>query len=218
MPGRYSKLMKPLKSYPSLTVESLRALRGYSLTQLLRTPGKIPHVPGVYIWRYWPSFKSLEREDFLQVLANWQQRQPSFTETIRGSRIEASITRRPFGLHDNKTIFGIDTSSSKGQRFLQAIEESQDNRALLAELLDCIACLSPPLYVGKADNLRGRLQDHLDRKTHVLAAIDEQGLQFDDVYVSFIEDPVSTTNTSVTTALEEILQRLTNPPMTKRIG
>lgn len=199
-------------------MEQLRALRGCGLRQLMRNSDQLPESPGVYVWRYWPSFKSLDSDDILETLKSWCAKQPTFIETTGNSRIETQITRFPFGRGNSNTILGIDIGSAKGTRFLIALQESEQNRELLISILDSIVCLSQPIYVGKADNIKLRLEDHLARRSDLLNDIEQQKISFEDVYISFILDPVSTADNTITTTLEEILQRLTNPPLTKRIG
>jgi hypothetical protein len=198
----------------------LKELRGHRLANLMRAWSKIPEDPGVYIWRYWPSLKSLDTGDFATMLQDWQGRQPAFTEFLTASRLTAEITRSPFGVsHTANTMLGIDMGGAKGRRFLEAMETSPEQREVLFNLLETIISAMPPIYIGKADNLRSRLSDHfLGKGSTLLSMIDEKELSHDDVYVSYLIDPISTSDVSITTFLEEIAQRLTNPPLTKRYG
>ncbi|MDM0025735.1 GIY-YIG nuclease family protein [Variovorax saccharolyticus] len=210
--------MDTKRKFQGLKAEELKALRGYGLRQLIRTSDRIPESPGIYIWRYWPSFKSLASADLIESLKKWSAQQPAFVEVSRNFRVESQITRRPFGFDVADTLLGIDVNSNKGKRFLTALRENVENRELLINVLDCIVCFASPLYVGKADNLRSRLEEHIGRKSNLLSDIESQDISFEDIYVSFVIDPISAPDSSITTGLEEILQRLTNPPLTKRVG
>lgn len=212
---------KPTTEFPALSHEQLRQLRGYSLPSLMKAPGKIPTKPGVYVWRYWPSLKTLDKGDFATVLSTWTARQPAFTDFLNGPRTTAEIVRRPFGFNDSDSNpMGIDLNSAKGQRFMKAMTESPEARQTLFGLLECIISAIPPLYIGKADNLQARLDSHFQaRGSRVLEMINSQKIPHDEIYISYFIDSISTSpDSSITTVLEEIAQRLTNPPFTKRIG
>ncbi len=208
------------RTYAPLDFERLRGIRGYPLTSLMRAPTKIPTDAGVYIWRYWPSLRSLEEAKFVEMCTDWQQRQPRFKEEVRNSRVEITTVRTPFGRGESGTFLGIELGNPKVRALLTLFKGDSDTRQLVAYTMECLIAASPPLYIGKANCLRKRLEDHFKkRSSDVLDMIDEAGIARDDVYVSYFLDPAqSSDGESVATGLEEILQRLTNPPFTKRYG
>lgn len=128
--------------------------------------------------------------------------------------------RTPFGRGDPGTFFGLEVDNAKIERLLRLFKADADTRQLVAYTMECLIASSPPLYIGKAHCLRERLSDHFQRRSSdLLNMIDEAKIGFDDVYVSYFLDPVKPGEAeSVATALEEILQRITNPPFTKRYG
>lgn len=211
--------VKPTKEFLPLSVEQLRHLRGHRLVAMMRATDKIPETSGVYIWRYWPSLHGLKSEDFIAMLQTWESSQPQFSESLGNSRTVVSITRFPFGVLQSNTFLGMSLENEKVKNFLEALKGSEKTRELLAHTLECVISTAPPLYVGKADNLRKRLKDHFAGRSDVLGMIESANLCKDDVFISYIADPVSEiTESSITTMLEEVVQRLGNPPFTKRIG
>ena len=204
-----------------MSLDDLRKIRGYSLSTLMRGRQKIPESPGVYIWRYWPLFANLEQQAFLDAIAKWTATQPQFEEIINNSRLSVSIRRTPFGSAvDKNVLFGFKETNPKASALMNAIEESEDTRQVLAYTLESLLASAPPLYVGKADNLRLRLSNHFDgQSSSLLASIKDAGINVEDVFISFLTDPVSDVlPDQITTAIEEIVQRISNPPLTKRYG
>ncbi len=212
---------KPIKSYQSIALDDLRKLRGYPISKLMRGRQKIPDVPGIYIWRYWPALADIDRAAFLNTLNKWKHTQPQFEEHLGNSRVAVSVRRTPFGNSNDKTaVLGFSETNPKAVALTKAVEEDADTRQVLAYTLETLLASAPPLYVGKADNLRSRLSDHFDEQSStLLSSIKGARIELDDIYISFIADPISKTlPESITTAFEEIIQRITNPPLTKRYG
>jgi hypothetical protein len=210
----------PLRRYAAFTADDLRRLRGYALSTLMRGRRKIPELSGVYVWRYWPTLTSLDKESFLCLLERWTATQPQFYETLSNRRVSVSITRTPFGFASDDALLGLASSSGKMSALLSALDGSAEVRQALAYTLESLFSAAPPLYIGKANNLQSRLSDHFDeRSSTVLGSIRSAGIGFDDIYISFVEDSVSTSlPEQITTTLEELMQRVSNPPFTKRFG
>lgn len=214
-------MVKPLRTYQPIGLEDLRKIRGYPLSSLMRGRKKIPESPGLYIWRYWPSLADVDKTTFLKMWKRWRDTQPQFEEVLNSSRIAVTVRRTPFGVVSSQTdIFGFKEDSSKAKNLINAIESDAEVRQMLAYTLESLVSAIPPLYIGKADNLQSRLSDHFDEQSSTLMhSIRQSGIITEDVYISFIADPISSNvDESITTALEEIVQRMTNPPLTKRYG
>lgn len=206
------------KIYSALTIDDIRRVRGYSLSVLRRAPEKIPKEAGVYIWRYWPSLESLDKGSILDSIYEIQNNFPRSKESLKNSRVQISVERTPFGDLDEKNkFFGIKDSGKK-QGFLNILDGDDDVKQNFIHTMEVVLSASPPVYIGKAMNLRKRLVDHFDSKTEVLAQINKAGIPLSDIYISYYIDDISTTEDIVTAAIEEMLQRITNPPLTKRYG
>lgn len=214
-------MTRPPREFEPLDVEEIRRLRGYPLEHLMRAPGRIPSKSGVYIWRYWPTLRDLSEDGFNQMLAEWQKNQPQFEETVANNRIRVSVVRTPFGGgKPGQSILGFDASNEKAKGLLAQFTNNLGGRQILAYTLECIFSATPPLYIGKAEDLRARLTDHFERRSsHVLKDIDNSKIPYSDIYISYFLDPSeSSADQPITTALEEIIQRITNPPFTNRYG
>lgn len=214
-------MSKPERAYKAIDIDDLRKVRGHPLSHLMRGREKIPSVAGLYIWRYWPSLANVDKETFFKMWERWKNTQPQFEEEVNNSRIKVSVRRTPFGISNKQTdIFGFDRESTKAANLARAIDSDAGTRQMLAYTMESLVSAIPPLYIGKADNLRARLSDHFnEQSSSVIQSIRDSGISHDDIYISFIIDPVTqATGSAVTTALEEIIQRMTNPPLTKRFG
>lgn len=209
------------KEFSAISVEDMRKIRGYRYTVLSRAVKKIPALSGIYIWRYWPSLPSLDRKSMVDVLHDLQNNFPRSYECVNNSRINVTVEKTPFGnINDNRDLFGFSRSSNKEKTMLKILDRDDDTKLAFAHTLEILIALSPPLYIGKAANLQLRLEQHFDYKTNLLNDINKSGIQLKDVYISFIvdEDAKSEEDEDLSVCIEEILQRITNPPLTKRYG
>ena len=204
-----------LTPFTMLDSGRMAELRGTSLKVMLKAPERIPEACGIYIWRYWPTFDELPETGIRDALRAWQEAQPTIDEVIRSSRTEVTLSRRPLG-SPTHGLFGL--GPEKEQLLLDTLESSHVARDALLAMLQCVVALAPPLYVGKADNLRTRLRQHLDPRSGIRESLRESNIPERDVYVSMIAEGFQSTADGVNVIIEEIVQRLTNPPLTRRFG
>tara|TARA_R110002072_G_scaffold211501_5_gene369091 strand:- start:849 stop:1481 length:633 start_codon:yes stop_codon:yes gene_type:complete len=205
------------KEHSALNVDVVRKIRGHMYSVLRRSTNKIPAKSGIYVWRYWPTIPSLEADKLLDVVERLQQYYPSQIDFLMNSRVEITIERTPFGKPNEENFLGI-KNRKKIENIKQLLDKNEKVRQVFAHTLEMLVSSSPPIYVGKADNLRNRLCDHFDNKTELLGKIENADLPKDDIYISYILDELTEEDCEVTTSIEEILQRLTNPTYTKRYG
>ena len=201
----------------SLQINDVRAVRGHMFTILRRSRDKIPDKPGVYIWRYWPNMHSHSAEKILELIDKLQNNFPSQREILENSRVSVIVERTPFGKKDDGKFLGLN-NKAKIDSFKAIIEKSEESRLSLIHTLEVLVASSPPIYIGKANDLRGRLSEHFNYETDLLNNIDDAGIDLQDIYISYLIDDISSEADAVTTTIEEILQRLTNPAYTKRYG
>ncbi|MCF6203447.1 MAG: hypothetical protein L3J59_07220 [Methylococcaceae bacterium] len=205
------------KEYKPLDIEDVRSIRGHMFGRLRRSKNKIPDKAGVYIWRYWPNMNSHSADDILELINKLQNNFPSQEENLSNSRLTVTVERTPFGKKYGNKFLGID-NKNKVDSFKRIIKKNEEARLSLIHTLEVLVASSPPIYIGKANNLRKRLSEHFDSETNLLSNIYNAGISLDDIYISYIIDDISSDVDAVTTTIEEILQRLTNPPYTKRYG
>lgn len=211
------KMKKAIKEYSTLSIDDVRRIRGYSYSVLRRSIKKIPTCSGVYIWRYWPNIPSLDSNKLIGFIADLQKNFPQQMEQLKNSRIDVTVKRTPFGGDEDGRFLGI-TSEEKIKRLTNLLDKDESTRQAFAHTIEMLISSFPPIYIGKANNLRERLSDHFDNKTELLPRLVDGGIPVDDIYISFIRDNLSQEDEEVTTSIEEILQRLTNPAHTKRYG
>ncbi len=210
-------MIKPAKEYSSIKIDGIRSIRGHCLRKLMRGKNKIPDYAGIYVWRYWPDIPSLDSDNLKEFIKELQDKFPQHLENIKNSRVDISVKRTPFGSKNDGRLLGI-KSEDKINKILKTLDGDKENRQVFAHTLEILISSFPPIYIGKADNLQKRLTDHFEYRTDVLRNIEDADISIENVYISFIKDDLSNPNMEVSTGIEEILQRLTNPVFTKRYG
>ncbi|KUJ82964.1 hypothetical protein AWR36_010500 [Microbulbifer flavimaris] len=206
------------KEYSALKVEQLRLLRGHNYIALTRGFKKIPTCSGIYIWRYWPTVRGLEFDSLINLFKRIQCEFPQHVEKLKSTRIQATIVRTPFAGEDDERIFGKIRDHNKILTLLNTLEKSKENRIALATLIECLLGQAPPVYIGKANNLQKRLLQHFEGKTDFSGRLAKTSIPLEDIYISYIKDEISLSDESITTTMEEILQKITNPPLVSRYG
>jgi hypothetical protein len=129
--------------------------------------------------------------------------------------MNVTVCRTPFGDEDEKKILGI-KNEKKQKKILNLLDKDEDTKQAFAHTLELIISSCPPIYIGKANNIRSRLINHFENKTDLVNTIESAGIDKNHIYISYIEDYFN--DDDVTTVIEEIHQRLTNPAYTKRYG
>ncbi len=204
--------------FKALDLDYLSKLKGYKYRQLIRASDQIPSYSGIYIWRYWPELKSLKVDEFFKYIDELNENFPIYEETLENSRASIKVYKKAFGIQKSGKIFGISEDNKKIKALIEQVKADEDSRKKLADVIQCLIATAPPIYIGKADNIKKRLQDHFNKDTGFSKRLEHSSIPKGDIYISFIKDPNETINPSFTTGIEEILQRITNPPLTKRYG
>ena len=128
----------------------------------LSGPGgeRLPNEPAVYMWRrrpHPPPGTMERRASFL----SWLRKEISLPYCLVTNR---SIT--PYLHAERLTVGGHEITLSKSS----ALEELCDDRRFRFDLLKLVEFAldqGPALYVGKADNLRNRIAQHLRRENRL---------------------------------------------------
>lgn len=207
-----------MKKFKEITLDSLRDMRGHQYRNLVRGKDRLPTNPGVYIWRYWPSPNSLNKEGLIKFINELNASFPIYEEILKNNRATVTMQRTAFGERGGEGLLGINKANKKIQNLLNYMETDQVSREKLASILETMISTAPPLYIGKADNIKTRLIQHFNLETDFSVRLKESLIPIKDIYVSFLIDEVSEEDKIITTGIEEILQRITNPPLTKRYG
>ena len=207
-----------MKKFKEITLDSLRDMRGHQYRNLVRGKDRLPTNPGVYIWRYWPSPNSLNKEGLIKFINELNASFPIYEEILKNNRATFTMQRTAFGERGGEGLLGINKANKKIQNLLKYMETDQVSREKLASILETMISTAPPLYIGKADNIKTRLIQHFNLETDFSVRLKESLIPIKDIYVSFLIDEVSEEDKIITTGIEEILQRITNPPLTKRYG
>jgi hypothetical protein len=103
-------------------------------------------------------------------------------------------------------------------------------RDYLSRVLHYDFLFSSPLYIGKADSFRARLQEHLDGTSGLRAQLHEHGIQLSHTKLLLLTvptrdtsaEPPTDTNTDTSMQnnllMEDLISRLALPGFTRRIG
>jgi hypothetical protein len=177
---------------------------------------EIPTKSGVYYWVFWP-FKDYYIEDdnfdlFVETIKYFSSinlNLPEFAET--GYKFSVEIRER--GL--DSEILGL--SNNKSTVLISHLKESRINRESFLNYLKSII-FAKPFYIGKANNLRTRLQQHFEqRNSEILSHLKELDIKHTDVLIGY-EVIESNLEDNINTIFEEIAQRILKPGLTKRPG
>ena len=185
--------------FNSLDINLIRKVRGNQYKAIAANRSMLPEMSGVYIWRYWPSLSDTSYEGMMKAKQAYQENFPASIDI-------------------NTEFLGIPASSVKYSALLDSLRESAEARKALAHALEMIFLSAPPLYVGKAENISVRLGEHIDKKTGFSKRLEASGMNMKYVYISYFLDDVSCDGNSFSSTLEEILQRVSFPPLVKRFG
>lgn len=210
----------------------LRKLRGGPEAVLSRIP---KDTPGVYAWYrsiVLPDAEATSAEVFSKAVVD-AATAPHCAE--RGARLPPAheILLRPFQI-----------VSARKQRALTAYCRSPAFRRMLAQLMETAILFQQPLYVGKAQNLIERIEQHLAPRSKLRSRLDDAGIDIDaakllvltlessvyeglpDVTLTEVVEPDEAASTDtesdqqlpIELVMEEVLSRLFLPSFTMRYG
>jgi hypothetical protein len=171
---------------------------------------KVPDTAGVYAW-----FKSFSPPDphtatpdeFFQYLIK---------ETSLPHFIPRSAPIRP--------VYRVKLSSHRQyseakSALLRSLCNEAGFRKFIADLLrERGLIFQQPLYIGKADPLRGRVEAHLTGRTPLLRRLDTVGINLLCCTLVYVEVPTFVTDLDTSLQIEELLSKLFCPPFTVRYG
>lgn len=203
--------------FDSIDVDYIKKIKGHKYRSLIRSPDNIPQYGGIYVWRYWPDIKSLDKEGLIEFINRLNSNFPVYKESLKSSRVTIDLFRTPFGSPSDKKIFGIDLNNKKIETIFNLLDE-KEGCIVLVDIINYLLSISPPIYVGKADNFNLRLKQHFELNTEFSRQLAKTDISKGDIYISFLKDNSGLNNKYFTLGIEEILQRVTNPPLTKRYG
>ncbi len=204
--------------FNSLDINLIRKVRGNQYKAIAANRSMLPEMSGVYIWRYWPSLSDTSYEGMMKAIQAYQENFPASIEKVSGKWTAVELQRNYYHSDINTEFLGIPASSVKYSALLDSLRESAEARKALAHALEMIFLSAPPLYVGKAENISVRLGEHIDKKTGFSKRLEASGMNMKYVYISYFLDDVSCDGNSFSSTLEEILQRVSFPPLVKRFG
>ena len=178
----------------------------------------IPKKSGLYYWYY---YKNLYRfvEDssgFWKILEEYYSKNiPNISSSFHNFKISVTASESFFeDKRREQRLFGL--SEKKLELFKDFILENVNNRIYFNNYLKYIM-FQKPFYVGKADNLRSRLNQHINGKTKLLKLFEENNFEEDSIWIGYIELQ-DTFKEEVNSVFEEITQRILKPGLVERPG
>jgi hypothetical protein len=204
--------------FKGLDKELIRQVRGYQYKALNANQDALPEESGVYIWRYWPSLSDVSYDGIISAIQEYQRGFPVSLEKISGKWSRVDLRRNYYKPNIEEDFLGIPAKSKKYDKLMEALSASPESRMALLHAVEIIFMSAPPLYVGKAENIRKRLKEHFERRTGFSKRLDDAGINLKYIYVSYFLDEVSCEGREFSSSLEEILQRVSHPPLVKRFG
>ncbi|RMD84514.1 MAG: GIY-YIG nuclease family protein [Candidatus Dadabacteria bacterium] len=176
----------------------------------------IPRLPGVYLWR-----RSLELG--LETVRDFER----CSEWLQGvvANPQLRVTQRritPHLLLEGLSIGGGELTPDKA-RLLEQLVRGPRSRRFVCSAVVSLESFLPPLYVGRADDLRARVRDHLDGQTGLvdyLRSVLE--LDWEDVSLWFLAVRASARREergrAIIELLEYVAQKVLAPFAVERCG
>lgn len=177
---------------------------------------QLPEVCAVYIWRrrIAPPPGVLERK---QTFVDWLRKE---LETPYCTVEHQELT--PYLRVDQLTVGGRSLDEHKRLVLNDACDD-RGFRLLIGGLVQSASKFAPALYVGKADNLRKRIGQHVRGETEFSSRLQLAGLDWADLTLQFrsfqdVTFPSKYSSAEVLEMLESILTGLSVATMVARVG
>lgn len=175
----------------------------------------IPTTSGIYFWVYWPDFDSgkITVSDLEKKLVEYSIKNLQFPEILIGRyKFTAEIKEQKFDKHSSP-LFGL--SPSQRIKLINYLSSDRANIISFHSFFKEI-CFTRPFYVGKANNLRTRLNSfHFKGTTDVVPEILKQKIPETQIWVGYKEIPMNV-NDEMNRVFEEIISRNIKPGLTKK--
>jgi hypothetical protein len=175
----------------------------------------IPTTSGIYFWVYWPDFDStkISVPDLEKKLIEYSIKNLQFPEKLIGRyKFVAEIKEQKFDKHSSP-LFGL--SPSQRNKLINYLKSNRSNIISFHSFFKEI-CFTRPFYVGKANNLRSRLNSyHFKGTTEVVPEILKQRIPETQIWVGYKEIPMNA-NDEMNRVFEEIISRNIKPGLTKK--
>lgn len=183
----------------------------YSIKQLRANLYYLQEESGVYRWIFSPFINCESEMTFIFSLEKIAKM--SFRLHKKG-KVDTTSVQLGYEAFTNKKLFSTDSSKFSE---LTTISGSEELRRIFSENLISLCQKSTLLYVGKADNIRDRLSDHLNgRNSTLLKDLEASGIEEDMIRISIEYDKVK--YDGMNQILEELIQRIAEPGFVRRKG
>jgi hypothetical protein len=175
---------------------------------LLAAEGRIPPLPGVYAWFRTIEFKPGAVDDQAQFVNAIRRRATHQYGVVRagflGPNYDVSVTPR--------------TDPDLAMPALEGACQHPEFRAWFQTVLRAVGGFLPPLYVGKAGNLRTRLSTHLKPGSDLRLRLESAGIELDEVVIRYVIVPRRETEKGLEREIEALLSYYLVPGFTIRYG
>ncbi|MBC5849676.1 hypothetical protein [Vibrio metschnikovii] len=206
------------RKHGSLSFSNIRSMRGKSLRTIIANPDKVPSYSGVYIWRYWPQPRSYTKSDLLDFLKKIILEFPVIEKELTIKNDSITYSRYALGYDCNNPFSSLGLTEKKITQ-LETLLENDEKIEPICNVFEMMLYMLPPLYIGKANIISDRINQHINRRSSkLLDKLDKVNISHGDVYISFIEDKLSLPDKDMSDLMEIIFQRVTNPVFTDRQG
>lgn len=177
----------------------------------------IPEANGIYFWVYWPFKDSNSKENNYKKLLEKIEKYSKTNLNLpvnRNLSYKYSVEVKEL-MFKNDTIFGL--SPEKKDILLDYLKKSSNNEEHFLKYFKKIA-FKKPFYIGKATNLRLRLEQHFNKKTEILNNLEELDIDFSEILIGYETLVQEEGVVGIDSVFEEITQRIIKPGLTKRVG
>lgn len=174
--------------------------------------------PAVYSW-----YRSLELNEY----KNSKEAMLEKISSLLNERTSDEYVGKIGYLYKATIVEQSPRLSRTKQSLLDEIASSFDGRDYLARFFERATYMQAPLYIGKANKLRDRVNDHLNNKTQLVSRLKIAGIEIDNCVLRYrytdadeqlITDLYQSRGEEVTLLLEELLTKLGPAKFVRRPG
>lgn len=187
----------------------------FKLSSIRVNPELILEKPGIYVWSFSPNISCDSPESFMNSINEFANKRFSLDRSDKVWQHQIILERRPFSNNG-----GLVLSETK----LNEVQERASDlsfRMCFSEIISSVCQDTQVLYIGKAKNLRTRLEDHLnERGSRLLSDLKDANITDDELRIRVVYDSseVLVYPTDLSSSCEELLQRILNPGFVRRYG
>jgi hypothetical protein len=175
---------------------------------------QIPELSGNYYFVHYINIDSkLGVNESWKALKNFSSVDFDNSEEGKGQKYFYKVRELSFKDYNPNSVLGL-----KAERATTLFEYLSSSNLNLNKFLSYYRdlCFTRPFYIGKAQNLRSRISQHVRGSSNILKEIDSHSIDKDCIWISF--EIIDQEAPEILNIYEEIAQKFLKPSITEKFG